>query len=70
MKYEKFNKNVLELIPVVLPELIGFIGFITIWQILAMQYSSIILPSPLETQAALKNLATSNQLTPAILLLP
>ncbi len=51
----------------ILPELIGLIGFITIWQLVAMQYSSIILPSPLETLVALQNLATTNQLTIAIL---
>ncbi len=51
----------------ILPELIGLIGFITIWQLLGMQYSSIILPSPLETLVALQNLATTNKLSMAIL---
>ncbi|WP_293125379.1 ABC transporter permease [Okeania sp. SIO1I7] len=67
IKSDKFDKNIFKLIQVILPELIGFLGFITIWQILAMHYSSIILPSPLETLVALKNLATANKLTLAIL---
>ena len=52
--------------PGILPELIGLIGFITIWHLAALQYSSIILPSPLETLIALRNLATTNKLTMAI----
>ena len=46
MKSDNFNKSIVELMLVILPELIGFLGFIIFWQLLAMQYSEIILPSP------------------------
>nr|MDJ0557256.1 ABC transporter permease [Microcoleaceae cyanobacterium MO_207.B10] len=67
MKSDNFNKSIVELMLVILPELIGFLGFIIFWQLLAMQYSEIILPSPLETLAALQNLATTDRLNQAVL---
>jgi NitT/TauT family transport system permease protein len=62
----KLIRKFLKAIVVILPELIGFLGFITLWQLGAMQYNPVILPSPLETFIALKNLAATNRLTDAI----
>ena len=49
------------------PQAIGLVLVLAIWQIGAMQYSTVVLPSPLETWAAVGRLATTGVLADAIL---
>ncbi len=48
------------------PELLGLSVFLTLWQLAARHYSALVLPSPLETLSALKNLAATDKLTSAV----
>ncbi|MCJ8279823.1 MAG: hypothetical protein MJK14_07825, partial [Rivularia sp. ALOHA_DT_140] len=49
-----------------LPELSGLITFVIIWYLAARNYSAVVLPSPIETFNAFKNLIITNQLFPAV----
>ncbi len=64
------NLGIQKLLPLsklILPQLVGLGCFLLLWQVGSMQYSSLILPSPLETWAAFDRLATTGKLVNAIL---
>lgn len=67
MNFDDLGGRILGGVKTILPELLGFSVFLVTWQLAAKQYSSVVLPSPLETLTALKNLATTDKLTSAIL---
>lgn len=50
----------------ILPELLGLSTFLIIWYLAARNYSAVVLPSPIETFNALKNLIITNQLFTAV----
>jgi NitT/TauT family transport system permease protein len=50
----------------ILPELSGLIAFIIIWYLAARNYSAVVLPSPIETFNAFRNLIATNQLFTAV----
>lgn len=50
-----------------LPQLLGFSSFLALWQIVAMQYNSVVLPSPLETWAAIQRLMLTGAVGQTIL---
>lgn len=50
-----------------MPELLGLVIFLILWQLGAMQYNKLILPSPGETWSAIARLAETGKLTRAIM---
>ena len=67
MKFQRLGRIGLKAIASTLPELIGLGGFLAVWQLGAWRYSSVILPSPLETLTALKTIAADGELMAAIM---
>ena len=67
MNFQPWGKIVLKAIASTLPELIGLGGFLAVWQLGAWRYSSVILPSPLETLTSLQTLAVEGELMATIL---
>ncbi|MEL6462423.1 MAG: ABC transporter permease [Cyanobacteria bacterium J06621_15] len=50
----------------ILPEILGLTTLIIIWYLAAINYSAVVLPSPIETFIALKNLIVTNRLLIAV----
>ncbi len=67
MNLNRGSQHLLKWIQPIVPELIGLGIFLVLWQFGAMRYSSVVLPSPLETGAAIGRLATTGKLGSAIL---
>ncbi len=62
-----WSKNPLHSLKSILPELVGLGGFLLSWQLGAMHYGSIVLPSPRETAIAIWRLGTTGKLGDALL---
>ncbi len=62
-----WSKNLLPSLKPILPQLVGLGVFLILWQLGAMHYSSIVLPSPKETAIAFWRLATAGKLGDALL---
>ena len=67
MNLNRGSQHLLKWIQPIVPELIGLGIFLVLWQFGAMRYSTVVLPSPLETGAAIGRLATTGKLGSAIL---
>lgn len=67
MNSNSWNQAYFRWFRLILPELLGLGTFLLLWQFGAMHYSMVILPSPLETWAAIGRLATTGKLENAIL---
>ncbi|VEP18368.1 NitT/TauT family transport system permease protein [Hyella patelloides LEGE 07179] len=67
MNLTLWSKKPLYHLKPILPELVGLAIFLILWQLGAMQYGSIVLPSPRETGIAIGRLATTGQLGDALL---
>ena len=67
MNLNRGSQHLLKWIQPIVPELIGLGIFLILWQFGAMRYSTVVLPSPLETGAAIGRLATTGKLGSAIL---
>ena len=63
-----WSKNPLRPLQLILPELVGLGIFLILWQLGAMHYGSIVLPSPWETGLAIWRLATTGKLENALLI--
>jgi len=59
--------SIIQIFKLILPQLIGLGFFLVLWEWGAIRYGSVVLPSPLETGAALIRLATTGKLINAIL---
>ncbi len=66
MSLTLWSKNPLLPLKLILPELMGLGIFLCLWQLGAMHYGSIVLPSPRETAIAMWRLATTGKLTEAL----
>ncbi len=62
-----WSKNLLPSLKPILPQLVGLGMFLILWQLGAMHYGSIVLPSPKETAIAFWRLATTGKLQDALL---
>ncbi|MEO0841983.1 MAG: hypothetical protein AAF063_24155, partial [Cyanobacteria bacterium J06643_5] len=60
------GKKMRSIIKSILPEILGLTTFIIIWYLAARNYSAVVLPSPIETFIALKNLIVTNRLLIAV----
>lgn len=60
------GKRLRSIIKGILPELLGLCTFLIIWYLAARNYSAVVLPSPIETFNAFKNIIVSNQLFTAV----
>lgn len=67
MNFNDLGRRILRWVKTILPELLGLSAFLTLWQLAAKHYSSVVLPSPLETLMALKNLVATDKLISAVL---
>ncbi len=67
MSLTLWSKNPLLPLKPILPELVSLGIFLGLWQLGAMHYGSVVLPSPKETAIALKNLAITGKLGDALL---
>ena len=67
MSLTLWSKNSLRPLKSILPELVSLGIFLFLWQLGAMHYGSIVLPSPIETAIAIKRLATTGKLGDALL---
>ena len=67
MKLTYWSQKPLRSLKPILPELVGLVIFLVLWQLGAMRYGTVVLPSPLETGAAIGRLATTGKLGSAIL---
>lgn len=66
METNYWNQKYLQLLKIIVPELFGLAIFLVLWQLGAMRYDKLILPSPLETWSAIEHLAETGKLTSAI----
>jgi NitT/TauT family transport system permease protein len=66
MSLTLWSKNPLHPLKPILPELISLGIFLFLWQLGAMHYGSVVLPSPKETAIALGRLAMTGKLTDAL----
>jgi NitT/TauT family transport system permease protein len=67
MESTHWIKKYLRLLKPIWPELVGLVIFLVLWQFGAMRYGTVVLPSPLETWAAIGRLAARGKLGSAIL---
>ncbi|MDJ0636629.1 MAG: ABC transporter permease [Xenococcaceae cyanobacterium MO_188.B29] len=67
MNLTHWSKQSLSLLKSVWPQLVGLGVFLVLWQFGAMHYGMVVLPSPLETWAAIGRIATTGQLGDALL---
>ena len=67
MKLTHWSKQSLSPLKSVWPQLVGLGVFLVLWQFGAMRYGMVVLPSPLETWAAIGQIATTGKLGDALL---
>ena len=68
MESTHWSQKYLRLWKPIWPELVGLGIFLVLWQLGAMRYGTVVLPSPLETWSAIGRLAATGKLGSAILI--
>lgn len=61
------SQKILGIFKRIMPQLVGLGSVLILWQLGAMQYGSVVLPTPLETGTAIVGLATTGKLANAVL---